>query len=156
MVTALLYLVVVAAVGALLFGLATLVFGRGEELAPLSPRTTLTSLPESDVRGDDVRALRFAQVVRGYRADEVDWALARLAAEIDGLRARLPDPGEAAGSPPVPEDHGRDAGGADERVGAHASREPDPRPAQPQHGQTQPQHAQTQPQHAQPQHEETP
>lgn len=89
MVTALIYLLVVALVGAALFGLASVVFGRGEELAPLGPRTTLTRLPETDVRSEDVRALRFAQVVRGYRAGEVDWALERLAAEIDALRGEV-------------------------------------------------------------------
>ncbi|GAB2929520.1 hypothetical protein GCM10027047_27710 [Rhodococcus aerolatus] len=89
MLTALAYLLVAVVVGGLFFVLASLVFGRGEELAPLEPRTTLTTLPATDVTGDDVRALRFAQVVRGYRAGEVDWALDRLAAELDELRAEL-------------------------------------------------------------------
>lgn len=79
------YLVVLVVVGALLFGLAALVFGRGEELAPLPAGATPTVLPEVDVRGADVRELRFQQVVRGYKASEVDWALEHLAAEIDRL-----------------------------------------------------------------------
>jgi len=87
--TALIYLVVVAVVGGALFLLAALVFGRGEELAPLPPGATPTVLPEDGVTGDDVRELRFQQVVRGYKACEVDWALDRLAAEIDELRAQL-------------------------------------------------------------------
>ena len=78
MLTALVYLVVAAVVGGLFFVLASLVFGRGEELAPLEPRTTLTTLPADEVTGEDVRSLRFAQVVRGYRASEVDWALERI------------------------------------------------------------------------------
>ena len=36
--------------------------------------------------GDDVRALTFAQAVRGYRQDEVDWALEKVARELDELR----------------------------------------------------------------------
>ena len=105
MVTALIYLLVVALVGAALFGLASVVFGRGEELAPLGPRTTLTRLPETGVRGEDVRVLRFAQVVRGYRASEVDWALERLAQEIDALRGEVAlltqPPVEQSTQPPV-------------------------------------------------------
>ncbi|OZM84344.1 DivIVA domain-containing protein [Pseudonocardia sp. MH-G8] len=94
--TALIYLLVVAAVGAALFGLASLVFGRGEELAPLPPGATPTRLPAGVIGGDDLRALRFQQAVRGYRMDEVDWVLARLAEELDradaqrnGLEARV-------------------------------------------------------------------
>ena len=41
------------------------------------------------ISGADVRALRFQQVVRGYKAGEVDWALARLAARIDELQTQL-------------------------------------------------------------------
>jgi len=94
--TALIYLLVVAAVGAAVFGLASLVFGRGEELAPLPPGVSPTRLPAGAIKGDDVRELRFQQAVRGYRMDEVDWVLGRLAEELDrvdaqrdGLLARL-------------------------------------------------------------------
>ena len=94
--TALIYLLVVAAVAAALFGLAAVVFGRGEELAPLPPGATPTRLPAGEIDGDDVRELRFPQAVRGYRMDEVDWVLDRLAdeldrvgAERDGLLARV-------------------------------------------------------------------
>jgi DivIVA domain-containing protein len=94
--TALIYLLVVAAVGAALFGLAALVFGRGEELAPLPPGATPTRLPAGEIDGDDVRELRFQQALRGYRMDEVDWVLDRLADELDragvqrdGLLARV-------------------------------------------------------------------
>jgi DivIVA domain-containing protein len=87
--TALLYLVVMVAVAAVVYLLVSLVFGRGEELAPLPPGATPTRLPESGVTGEDVRALRFQQAVRGYKMSEVDWALRRLAAELDELRGRL-------------------------------------------------------------------
>jgi DivIVA domain-containing protein len=94
--TALIYLLVVAAVGAAFFGLAVVVFGRGEELPPLPPGATPTRLPAGEIDGDDVRQLRFQQAVRGYRMDEVDWVLDRLADELDragaqrdGLLARV-------------------------------------------------------------------
>jgi DivIVA domain-containing protein len=81
--TALIYLLVIAAVAAVVFGLSAVVFGRGEELDPLPPGATPTRLPASEVHGRDVRDLRFQQAVRGYRMDEVDWALGRLADELD-------------------------------------------------------------------------
>ena len=94
--TALIYLLVVAAVAAALFGLAAVVFGRGEELAPLPPGATPTRLPAGEIDGEDVRELRFQQALRGYRMDEVDWVLDRLADELDragverdGLLARV-------------------------------------------------------------------
>jgi len=93
--TALLYLVVMVAVAAVVFLFASLVFGRGEELAPLAPGATPTRLPDSGISGDDVRELRFQQAVRGYKMSEVDWALRRLAAELDELRQRLAELDEA-------------------------------------------------------------
>ena len=81
--TALIYLLVVVAVAAAVFGLASAVFGRGEELAPLAPGATPTRLPVGEIGGDDVRALRFPQAVRGYRMADVDWVLDRLATELD-------------------------------------------------------------------------
>lgn len=112
--TALIYLLVVVVVAAAVFGIAAAVFGRGEELAPLPPGPTPSRLPDGALTGDDVRALRLPQAVRGYRMAEVDWVLERLAAELDravaerdDLRARLADAG-----PPfdeervVPEDVG--------------------------------------------------
>ena len=101
--TALIYLLVVVAVAAAVFGLAAAVFGRGEELAPLAPGATPTRLPIGDVEADDVRALRFPQAVRGYRMAEVDWVLERLADELDrtaserdALRARVAELEERA------------------------------------------------------------
>jgi DivIVA domain-containing protein len=81
--TALVYLIVVSVVAAAFFGLAALVFGRGEELAPLAPDATPTRLPSRDIAGDDLRELTFPQAVRGYRMAEVDWVLDRLASELD-------------------------------------------------------------------------
>lgn len=87
--SALIYLVVVLAVAALIYLLASVVFGRGEELEPLPPGATPTRLPASAIDASDVRSLRFQQVVRGYKASEVDWALERLATEIETLHGRV-------------------------------------------------------------------
>lgn len=87
--TVLQYLVIAAVIGLVVFGLVVLVFGRGEQLAPLSPRTSPTELPEKDLSAQDVRQVRFAMALRGYRMSDVDWALEKMAAEIDRLRAEV-------------------------------------------------------------------
>ncbi|WP_182348159.1 DivIVA domain-containing protein [Tomitella gaofuii] len=87
MLTAILYVVLIALVAGLLFVVAALVFGRGEEAAPLPPGGSPAWLPDHAIDGDDVRALRFQQAFRGYKASEVDWALQRLANEVERLRA---------------------------------------------------------------------
>ncbi|QIS05996.1 DivIVA domain-containing protein [Nocardia brasiliensis] len=89
MLTLLLYVLIVGLVAAVLFLLASAVFGRAEELGPLPEGATATVLPAEGISGADVRSLRFQQVVRGYKAGEVDWALARLAARIDELQHQL-------------------------------------------------------------------
>lgn len=85
----LLYLVVLILVAVVLFGIAGLVFGRGEQLPPLPAATTATVLPAAGVTGSDIEAVKFTQVLRGYKTSEVDWVLDRLAGEIDELRAEL-------------------------------------------------------------------
>ncbi|HEX4701709.1 MAG TPA: DivIVA domain-containing protein [Pseudonocardiaceae bacterium] len=89
MTTALIYLVVMVLVAAVVYLLASAVFGRGEELAALPPGASPTRLPADDATGDDIRAVRFQQVLRGYKMSEVDWVLARLGTEVDELRARI-------------------------------------------------------------------
>ena len=89
MTTALTYLVVMVLVAAVVFLLASVVFGRGEELPGLPPGASPTRLPESGVTADDLRDVRFQQVVRGYKMSEVDWVLQRVGAELDELRARV-------------------------------------------------------------------
>jgi DivIVA domain-containing protein len=85
----LLYLVVLILVAIVLFGVGSVVFGRGERLAPLPRATTATTLPASGVTGADVDALRFSQTLRGYKVSEVDWALERIGQELDQLRGQL-------------------------------------------------------------------
>ncbi|WP_435173849.1 DivIVA domain-containing protein [Gordonia hongkongensis] len=87
MQTLLLYLLIMGLVVAIVFAVVWFVFGRGEDLPPVERDTTLTRLPSVGITGDDVRALRFAQTTRGYKQAEVDWALARLAREVDDLRS---------------------------------------------------------------------
>ena len=62
-------------------------------MAPLSPRSSPTELPDRGMSGQDVRKLRFAMALRGYRMSDVDWALERMAGEIDRLRAEVSDLG---------------------------------------------------------------
>lgn len=107
--SALIYVVVVGLVAAVVYLAAAALAGRGEELAPMPPGATPTRLPATDLAGDDVRELRFQQALRGYRMSEVDWALTRLAEEVDTLRARLDEvtreqagPAAAPPSPTAP------------------------------------------------------
>ena len=75
MTTVLQYLVIAGVIGLVVFTLETFVFGRGEQLAPLSPRVSPTELPEQGMSAEDVRRVRFAMALRGYRMSDVDWAL---------------------------------------------------------------------------------
>jgi DivIVA domain-containing protein len=105
--TFLTYLLGLLVVGGVLFLLASFAFGRGEELAPMPPSGTPVELPDGrPASGADVQALRLSVVLRGYRMDEVDWVLDRLADELDragverdGLLARVAElEAELAGS----------------------------------------------------------
>lgn len=91
----LVYLLMLILVAIVLFGIASLVFGRGEQLPPLPQATTATVLPAAALTGADVDAVKFTQVLRGYKTSEVDWVLDRLGAEIDLLRAELDSTGVA-------------------------------------------------------------
>lgn len=107
MITVVEYLIIAVVVGAVVFGIAAVIFGRGEQMAPLAARTSPAELPASDVRGDHVRGLRFGLALRGYRMSDVDWALDRLADEIDTLRERLGDTDGTPDDAVLP--HGADA-----------------------------------------------
>ncbi|MET0236575.1 MAG: DivIVA domain-containing protein [Kibdelosporangium sp.] len=89
MTTALFYLVVMVFVAAVVFLLASVLFGRGEELPPLPPGASPTRLPATDVTSADLQGVRFQLVLRGYKMSEVDWVLQRLGDEVDGLRSRV-------------------------------------------------------------------
>ena len=89
MALVLLYLVVLILVAIVLFGAGSLLFGRGEQLPPLPKGTTATVLPAFGVTGADVDAVKFTQVLRGYKTSEVDWVLDRLGRELEALRGQL-------------------------------------------------------------------
>lgn len=88
--TFLIFFVALVVIAGLLFLAASLVFGRGEEMAPAPPDSTPVELPDDrPVRGEDLRGLRLSMVVRGYRMGEVDWVLDQLAGSLDERDERL-------------------------------------------------------------------
>jgi DivIVA domain-containing protein len=110
----LLYLVVLVLAAIVLFGVASLLFGRGEQLPPLPRATTATVLPASEVTGADVDEVKFTQVLRGYKTSEVDWVLDRLGQELDLLRGQLAAVHAAPVAPTDRETDG-DEGGEDDQ-----------------------------------------
>jgi DivIVA domain-containing protein len=80
----LLTIAVVAGVAAVASGLVS---GGLDEPASSIPER---ALPKGPLTGQDVADLRFVPALRGYRMDQVDAAMAGLAAEIDRLRALVP------------------------------------------------------------------
>ena len=104
MALVLLYVVVLVLIAIVLFGVASLLFGRGEPLPPLPRGTTPTVLPASGVTRSDVEALKFTQTLRGYKTSEVDWVLERLGQELDLLRGELSSVHAAAAADHAPGD----------------------------------------------------
>ncbi len=102
MITVLEYLVIAAVIGLVVFLIAVFLFGRGEQMAPLAPRTSPSELPEGAVGGDDVRRVRFGLALRGYRMSDVDWTLEKLADELDRLHRRVAELGGEPLPPGVP------------------------------------------------------
>lgn len=78
-------------VAAVVFLLASVLFGRGEELPPLPPGASPTRLPSEGITSQDVGRVKFQMVLRGYKMSEVDWVLQRLGTEVDELRTRVAD-----------------------------------------------------------------
>jgi len=124
--TLLSYVVALVLVGGLLFLAASFAFGRDEEMAPALPEGTPAELPDDrPATGADLRALRLAVVLRGYRMEEVDWVLDRLAEQVDArdreiARLRSVLHVEPLRSPPDPAEDpaasGSGLGSADERL----------------------------------------
>lgn len=104
MALVLLYLVVLVLLAGVLFGVVSLLFGRGEPLPPLPRGTTPTVLPASGVTRSDVDAVKFTQTLRGYKTSEVDWVLDRLGQELDLLRGQLSSVHAAAAAGERPPD----------------------------------------------------
>lgn len=137
------YILALLVVGGVLFLAASYAFGRGEEMAPALPEGTPLELPDDRLaRGDDVRDLKLSVALRGYRMDEVDWLLERLAEQVDArdreiarLRSVLHvEPVDAPDEPellthPIPTvvdapDNGRPAGSDNGWVSGSAARRP--------------------------------
>ena len=79
-------LLLLAVVGAI----AVVAAGRGGGLGPAEPaRSPRGRLPAGPVGRPAIDALRFTVAFRGYRMDEVDEVLDRLAAEIAQRDARI-------------------------------------------------------------------
>lgn len=79
---------------AVLCAAGVVAMGRGDSMAEVEPdRSPLGELPTGDITPEDVRSLRFSVAFRGYRMDEVDAVIERLAAELARRQVRQ---GEAA------------------------------------------------------------
>jgi DivIVA domain-containing protein len=110
-VSLLLVLVLLAVLG----GIAVVASGRGTRLEPEAPdRAPYGALEDGDIERADVDRLRFSLAFRGYRMDEVDAVLDRLATELADRDARIaeleerdvadvPEQQPTAGEPPEPE-----------------------------------------------------
>ena len=85
----LLYLVVLILVAIVLFGVASLVFGRGEQLPPLPARDDGDGAARVRRDGRRRRRRQVHPALRGYKTSEVDWVLDRLGPELDQLRGEL-------------------------------------------------------------------
>ena len=109
----------VLAVLAVVFGVAIVLTGRSDGMSEEAQDLADTGIPrDRPMTSQDVAGLRFALAFRGYRMDEVDEALDRLAAEIQArddaisqlvtersTRARAAeDPAAVWGPPSVEED----------------------------------------------------
>jgi DivIVA domain-containing protein len=86
------YVVFVLLAAVLAFAFALVAAGRGGVLPPVEADRPGPVLPPGPVSPGDVHDVRFAVAVRGYRMDQVDAVLERLADEIaerDVLLGRL-------------------------------------------------------------------
>lgn len=71
--------------------------GRGDPLVEEEPdRSPWGELPPGEIRADDLRSLRFSLAFRGYRMDQVDAVIERLAAQ---LAERAADPPQLPAEP---------------------------------------------------------
>lgn len=123
-------LFVLVALGVVL-AIGLLAVGRLGDLPPVEPDRTPDRLPDGPLDGHAVDAVRFDVSLRGYRMDEVDDVLDRVAADLAArdaviaeLRSRLGDePGaatvatvEAPDRADVAEDDGAEDDGAEDDV----------------------------------------
>jgi DivIVA domain-containing protein len=84
-------LLVLLAVVAILFGAAVVATQDDQVLADAPPDDADVELPTGRVVAEDLRAVRFGMVLRGYRMSEVDAVLARLGEELAARDERITD-----------------------------------------------------------------
>lgn len=65
-------------------GVAAVAAGFGGQMAPTDEDRRPVNLPDGPIRAADLRGVRLNVAVRGYRMDEVDALLARLAEQMEG------------------------------------------------------------------------
>lgn len=83
--------VILLAALAVVVGIAIVAAGHGDALADAPPDRDGALLPPRPMTGEDVDRLRFSLGFRGYRMDEVDDVLDRLAAELADRDRRIAD-----------------------------------------------------------------
>jgi DivIVA domain-containing protein len=74
---------------AVIAGIALVAAGRGDALLTARPDRPPLKLPTRPLTGADLAELRFAVGLRGYRMDEVDSVLDRLADELAARDAQI-------------------------------------------------------------------
>ena len=77
------FVVFVLSAAAVLFAVVVVAMGRGDVLDTGDARPPAPMLPERRLSSADVDGVRFTVVGRGYRMDQVDEVVERLAAELD-------------------------------------------------------------------------
>jgi DivIVA domain-containing protein len=78
-------------VAAIVFGVAAFTMGRDPGMAPASPDRRPVVLPNRALEADDVTSIRFDTGLRGYRMEQVDTVLARLARDLAERDRRIRD-----------------------------------------------------------------
>lgn len=75
-------------------GVALVAAGRGAPMVEEHDDRPDVAVPTGELRGDDLRRVRFGVTFRGYRMSEVDGLLDRLAAQLDAATSPPERPGD--------------------------------------------------------------
>jgi DivIVA domain-containing protein len=82
--------VMVVVIGVIVFGVAAVAAGRGGTMGEVYPDRPDAPLPwDRPLRAGDLDGLRFSVAFRGYRMDEVDDLLDRVASELEARDKRV-------------------------------------------------------------------
>jgi DivIVA domain-containing protein len=101
---------------AVLGGIAVVASGRGDSLETEAPdRSPYGALGDGEIERGDVDRLRFSLAFRGYRMDEVDGVLDRLAGELASRDARIAELEGRGADEPADRDERDDLRAHDER-----------------------------------------